>query len=532
MFINYRGEDSHSYGALLYTELARQFGERWVFLDCESIPAGADFADELLGRARSARVLLAVIGPTWLTATDPTGHRCLDDPGDWIRRELATALAAGVRVIPILTDQAELPREADLPTEIAALSRCQYRYLRRREPTVDLARIVADLTALEPAFAAAVHRGPDASSPAAATGGVQDILYVDGVRGQRRAVSGALVRECPYPGLAAFGPEQARWFFGRDELIAELTTRLDQRLHTGGVQVVLAPSGAGKSSLLRAGLLPKLDQAALPGSDRWPKVVFTPTADPVWVLAANIALLTGVDVAVVVEELVGDPSGCLSRLSYALRERVGDRDPHPRWVVVVDQFEQLFTLCVDGQQRRTFIDVLTRIAGHRTDGGAGRDPVGLVMVGVRADFYPACVDHPLLRAALQDAPLVVGSMSEAELREAILFPARDVGLDVEPGLVEVLLRDLGATALADAGGDASYEAGRLPLLAHVLRVSWQQRHGQMLTMAGYRATGVIRRAVATTAEQLFTRFTPPAQHAARRMFLRLVTRGGQSDRSA
>lgn len=149
VFINYRGEDSEICGALLYTDLARRFGRDRVFLDSESIPAGADFATELLQQVRSACVLLAVIGPRWLAA-DPSGRRGIDDPADWIRRELVEAFAAGVRVIPVLTDHAELPSEADLPADIAGLSRCQYRYLRRREPTTDLDRIVADLTGLDP----------------------------------------------------------------------------------------------------------------------------------------------------------------------------------------------------------------------------------------------------------------------------------------------------------------------------------------------------------------------------------------------
>src|SRR5882757_9953594 len=87
VFINYRGEDSHSYGALLYTELARQFGVEHVFLDAESIPAGADFVQELVGRVRSAQILLVVIGPRWLTVTDSTGRRRIDNPDDWVRRE-------------------------------------------------------------------------------------------------------------------------------------------------------------------------------------------------------------------------------------------------------------------------------------------------------------------------------------------------------------------------------------------------------------------------------------------------------------
>lgn len=162
MFINYRGEDTRSYGALLYTELARHFGAEQVFLDCESIPAGADFVQELLGQVRSARVLLAVIGPCWLTATDPTGGRRIDQPDDWIRREIAEAFAAGVRVIPVLTDQAEMPTSTELPADIADLSRCQYRRLRHHDPTADLSRIVTDLTALDPVLAAAARSRDDA----------------------------------------------------------------------------------------------------------------------------------------------------------------------------------------------------------------------------------------------------------------------------------------------------------------------------------------------------------------------------------
>jgi hypothetical protein len=158
VFINYRSEDSHSYAALLYNELARHFGQEQMFLDAESIPVGADFGRELLGQVRSARVLLALIGPRWLTATDPAGQRRIDNPDDWIRRELAVAFTAGVRVVPVLTDGADLPHQAELPADIAALSRCQSRRLHHRETTDDLARIVSDLTRLDPTLADAARR--------------------------------------------------------------------------------------------------------------------------------------------------------------------------------------------------------------------------------------------------------------------------------------------------------------------------------------------------------------------------------------
>jgi tetratricopeptide (TPR) repeat protein len=156
VFINYRGVDSRSYGALLYTELSRHFGAETVFLDSESIQAGADFAEELLARVRGCRVLLAVIGPRWLT-TAGAGGRIIDDPADWVRRELVEALDAGVRVIPVLTDDAVLPAEADLPAEIAGLGRCQYRRLRHREATTDLTRLRVDL-AVDPQLRAAADR--------------------------------------------------------------------------------------------------------------------------------------------------------------------------------------------------------------------------------------------------------------------------------------------------------------------------------------------------------------------------------------
>src|SRR5262249_26232619 len=148
VFINYRGEDSHGYGALLYAELSRRFGPEVVFLDSASIPAGADFVEHLLDQVRDARVVLAVIGIRWLVVTGPGGGRRIDDPGDWIRRELVAAFAAGVRVIPVLTDSAQMPAEGQLPAELAALGRCQYRQLRHRDAASDLARLAAGLPAL------------------------------------------------------------------------------------------------------------------------------------------------------------------------------------------------------------------------------------------------------------------------------------------------------------------------------------------------------------------------------------------------
>ncbi|KUJ37782.1 hypothetical protein ADL25_27270 [Streptomyces sp. NRRL F-5122] len=351
--------------------------------------------------------------------------------------------------------------------------------------------------------------------------------YEDGVRRSRRTAPDAPVLECPYPGLAAFDEDRAHWFFGRDAVTADLLVRLDERLRAGGALALVAPSGAGKSSLLRAGLLPAVARGALPapGSATWPRLLITPGAHPLAALAASLAESTGVSEQEVAEALAAGGGQASVAL---LRAATGDGGrARQRLVVVVDQLEELFTLCASDQERRCFIEVLTALADAGPD-GAG--PAALVVYGLRSDFYTPCADYPQLRAVLQDGQLVVGPMTPIELREAILFPARAVGLEIEPGLAELLLRDLGT----DAAGSTStppqgYGAGRLPLLAHALRATWQQRHGHTLTVDGYQATGGIRHAVATTAERLYTSLTLAQQQSARPLFLRLVKIGDGVD---
>jgi hypothetical protein len=124
-----------------------------VFLDYRSVPAGSDFADELLERLQACSVLLVVIGPHWLTLTNAAGQRRIDDPADWIRREIVEAFTHGLRVIPVLTDDVALPTGADLPDDIAGLSRRQYVPLRRRYTDVDLAFLAKRITDTAPELA-------------------------------------------------------------------------------------------------------------------------------------------------------------------------------------------------------------------------------------------------------------------------------------------------------------------------------------------------------------------------------------------
>ncbi|GGL68606.1 hypothetical protein GCM10010129_10000 [Streptomyces fumigatiscleroticus] len=360
--------------------------------------------------------------------------------------------------------------------------------------------------------------------------------YEDGVRRTRRALTGMPTEQCPYPGLAAFDTEHARWFFGRDRLTAELRLRLDERLHGGGPLMVVGPSGSGKSSLLAAGLLPALADGALPvpGAAQWPCLLFTPTAEPLTTVATQLAVATGRGAQDMAEVLTDGPAACATVLRDSLRRRDGsDQAQHRRLVMVVDQLEELFTLCRSERQRRGFLEMLWALTEARP---GGEDPVGLVVCGLRSDFYTPCADFPQLRTALRDGQILVGSMTETELRDAILFPARETGLEIEPGLVEVLLRDLGspgrlgtADDATDTSGTTRYEAGRLPLLAHALRATWLNRHGHTLTLDGYQATGGLAGAIAKSAERLFTGLEPSGRQTAQALFLHLVRIGDSVD---
>jgi WD40 repeat protein len=331
--------------------------------------------------------------------------------------------------------------------------------------------------------------------------------------------------ECPYPGLEPFDGRYVQWFFGRERVGADLLRRLAARLAGAGPLVVVGVSGAGKSSLLRAGLLPALAAGALgvPGSADWPRLVLTPTDHPVAELAARIAglaatpALTAPDLERIIAETVTEPERFATTLTDIVTS--GSRGPDPRLVLVVDQFEETFTMCEDPDERLAFIQALcaaTQAAGD------GRPPPAAVVLGVRADFYSACAGYPRLVGSLQDGQVVLGPMSTAETRDAIVRPAQAAGLELEPGLADLLLRDLGA---ADRPDGTATDPGSLPLLSHALRATWQQRAGHLLTIEGYRRIGGIAGSVATTAEDTFAALSTAGQEAARRLLPRLVRIG-------
>ncbi|MET0135735.1 MAG: helix-turn-helix domain-containing protein [Kibdelosporangium sp.] len=321
----------------------------------------------------------------------------------------------------------------------------------------------------------------------------------------------------PYRGLEPFQAEHADWFFGRSRLTETLVRRV-----TGGppgLFMAVGSSGSGKSSALRAGLLPALCGNAHQAGRRWQGLLLTPGRHPISALAAQLAL-------------VGDVAADrieAGRVEAELRDRPAHAAQRVRKLIagplllVVDQFEEVFTACADVAEQSAFLDALGELAVVAN--GAPRADAGVrVVAGMRADFYPEALRWPVLVSALQDNQVTVGPMTEDELRQTIAEPARLAGMQVESGLIDVLLRDLAPAGTLRGAGDV----GALPLLSHALLATWEQGRRQAMSIKDYLATGGIHGAIAQTAEAVFTDLDTTEQALVRQLFLRLVHVGANT----
>jgi WD40 repeat protein len=300
----------------------------------------------------------------------------------------------------------------------------------------------------------------------------------------------------PYVGLSAFQQEDAERFFGREELVADLLSRLGERRFLG----VFGASGSGKSSLLRAGLAANITKTRGQGSP--PVVVFTPGQHPLEECAVHLARFLGESPGTLLAEFAEQPRNLHLRIRQALAGDTTDTDA----VLVVDQFEEVFTLCGDGQERAAFVDALVF---------AATDPASRtrIVLGVRADFLGHCSHHPNLVDALRDAQVLVGGMSPDELRRAITGPAEQAGYRVETALVARLV------------ADATRQPGILPLVSHALLQTWLRRRGKVMTVAGYEAAGSIEHALASSAETVHQTLDERQQDITKQIFLRLTVSG-------
>jgi WD40 repeat protein/DNA-binding SARP family transcriptional activator len=320
--------------------------------------------------------------------------------------------------------------------------------------------------------------------------------------------------EPPYKGMRFFDEADAGLFFGREQLTARLVRQVSKCLSGAGEQprflAIIGASGSGKSSILRAGLVPALMSGNLYESAAAGLLhlfggmvhVFTPTAHPLEALALHLTdTAASLQVTTqLMDDLASDP-----RSLHLAASRAGYGQGPSHLLLVVDQFEELFTLCHQESERQAFVDNLIYAA-------AVPGPV-VVIISLRADFYAHCAPYENLRQALCQRQEYIGAMSAEELRRAIEEPARCGGWELEAGLTNLLLREVGD------------EPGALPLLSHALLETWQRRRGRCLTLAGYGETGGVHGAIAKTAETTFSHLTPQQQVIARSIFLRLTELG-------
>jgi len=407
--------------------------------------------------------------------------------GAWQNEEMRIAIdrrvAAGqgrFRVIPVLLPGVDRPERGKLPPFLLATTWVEFR------------RSLDD--------ADAFHRlicGIQGKEPGAAPGGA--------------AFEGA----CPYRGLEVFDVEHAPFFFGREALSEWLVNKVRPKV-TGQENRFLAivgASGSGKSSLARAGMLAALKSGALDRSAAWPLVVFKPGRDPVESLSVALAALPGGASLIKdtrdllnIEAFGDDPKSLHTLARLALR----DAPRSCRLFVLVDQAEEVFTLCEDAAARRAFFDALL-YAATVADGQT------IVVLTMRADLYGKCASHPALAAAMSDHHLLVGPMTEDEITRAIERPALLAGGEFESGLVGMLLQDVEG------------QAGALPLLQFALMELWRRREGRRLTVSDYKAIGGLQGALKNRADDALGQFDDARRDLCRRIFLRLTQPGEGSE---
>ncbi len=302
---------------------------------------------------------------------------------------------------------------------------------------------------------------------------------------------------CPYIGLEAFDDNNKHLFYGREQLIREL---LDQVLVSRLVTAV-GPSGSGKSSVVLAGLLPRLEDGALPDSETWhyfPTIV--PGAAPLTSLA-RLLEPDGEDTAVWVTENYEAFLNSSEHLARLINEQTNGPA-----VLSIDQFEETFTLCHDDQERDAFIDNLLGLANSR-------EARHLVILTMRVDYESYLNKVPMFKSLYEQGLVRVTAMNASELHNAIEQPAQAIGLKFEDGLIEALVREIVG------------EPAALPLLQFALLQLWDNRERNRITWDAYRRLGGVMEALAHTADSLYNGLLPEEQHTAKRILLRLVRPG-------
>ncbi len=310
--------------------------------------------------------------------------------------------------------------------------------------------------------------------------------------------------ENPYKGLHPFQPADYRDFFGREKLTERLVKRLAETGEMSRFLAIIGPSGSGKSSLVKAGLVPALWRGDLAGSEKWFVVEMVPGARPLDELEVALTRVATMPAANLHEQLKRDPYGLLRAAALILPNDGSEL------VLVIDQLEEVFTLVEEEAERVHFLNLLYAAvtAAHSRI---------RVVVTLRADFYDRPLHYSDFGDLVRNRMETVLPLGAKGLERAIVGPAERVGVTFEEGLVAQIVEEM------------HYQTGALPLLQYALTELFERRQGRMLTHNAYQDIGGAVGALAKRAEDLFCEFAPDGQEAIRQMFLRLVTLGEGAD---
>lgn len=312
---------------------------------------------------------------------------------------------------------------------------------------------------------------------------------------------------CPYRGLYHFNPNDAEYFFGRDVFIETLF----EATQTRNFIPILGASGSGKSSVVLAGLIPKLEQEQ---KGHWKFTHFRPSSDPFHALALALVPLYTPDLDET-EQIAQTRklAGYLNDNTIPLSDvfaRIHQNHFNHRILLIADQFEEIYTQCSDHTVRNRFLDCL--LANFQPS-NSGASSSTVLVTTMRADFLANALSYRPLADMLQNADIKIGAMSREELTEVIEKPAKKLGVTFEAGLVERILNDV------------EDEPGNLPLLEFALTELWKKRTGKQLIHKAYEAIGQVKGALADYADDKYEKLRAEEQEQARRIFIQLVRPG-------
>lgn len=422
-----------------------------VWVDWRQIQVGEFWRDEIFRGIERSDILVICLSPPAVQS-------------EWVQREVITARDQGKTILPVMVESAIQELEA-----------------------TDTMRWLLDIQFIN--FENQYEAGL--------------VALLDNLPGRRPIRTFDVFEETnipnPFKGLEAFQQTDSHFFFGRANLIQKSLDRLQQE-RTSRFLAVVGASGSGKSSLVRAGIIPKIRAGALPNSDQWRIAIFTPGEAPVNALAQRLAPLVATHSTEEVNEMLHKSH---EAMTHIVQHTLSGAPDEARLLIVVDQFEEVFTRAGEHERER-----FLKIIHHAVTEPNVR---AYVLITMRADFFDRLSRYPELAALVEQENLVITTeMTSSELLRSIEGPAEAVRLVYDRGLPQRILDDV------------QRQPGSLPLLQYALKELFDRREGNRLTTAAYESIGGVQGALAQRAEDIYTRLNAAQQGIMRRVLLRLV----------